>query len=77
MKQAPERVIALIAYLAQLPANHHVTALCFEDPIGELHPGELKVWTARLRRTVDLHRWNLGNCWCTFMRNLVLKQLHS
>ena len=60
MKQAPDRVTELIAFLAQLPADHHVAAFCYEDPIGESLPIELKMWTARMRKAMDSHGWSSG-----------------
>ena len=60
MEEAPARVTELIKFLAQLSADHHVVAFCFEDPVGESDLQELKVWTARMRETMDLHGWNSG-----------------
>ena len=59
MEQVPERVYELVIFLAQLPARHHITALCFEDPIGESQ-SKLQVWTKYLRQIMDSNGWSSG-----------------
>ena len=60
MTVAPERVLTIVKYLAQLPDNLKMFALCFEDPMGEFLPEELEAWTASLRRTMDANGWKDG-----------------
>lgn len=60
MSVAPERVLAVVEYLAKLPTNLQIFALAFEDAMGEYLPEELEAWTASLRRTMDNNGWKDG-----------------
>ena len=60
MTVAPQRVLTIVKYLAQLPDNLKMFALCFEDPMGEYLPEELEAWTSSLRRTMDSNGWASG-----------------
>ena len=52
MSKAPERVLAVVKFLSQLPKGRGMFALAFEDPLGEYLPEELEAWTASVRRTM-------------------------
>ena len=60
MIEVPERVLEVVAFLARLPEEHRMFALCFEDAFGEYLPEELEAWTAGLRRTMDSNGWSSG-----------------
>lgn len=60
MSKVPERVLTIVKFLSQLPAERRMFALCFEDPLGEYLPEELEAWTASLRRTMDCNGWESG-----------------
>ena len=60
MTDAPERVLEIVTFLAQLPEEHRMFALCFEDPFGEFLPEELEAWTASIRRIMDSNGWSSG-----------------
>jgi hypothetical protein len=60
MTVAPARVLRVVHFLAQLPDDLKMFALCFEDPLGEYLPEEFEVWTASLRRTMDSNGWKDG-----------------
>ena len=60
MTVAPARVLKIVQFLAQLPGDLKMLALCFEDPLGEYLPEELEVWTASLRRIMDSNGWENG-----------------
>ena len=60
MTDAPERVLEIVTFLARLPEEHRMFALCFEDPFGESLPEELEAWTASLRKIMDTNGWSSG-----------------
>ena len=60
MTNVPERVLEVVTFLARLPEEHRMFALCFEDPFGEYLPEELEAWTASVRRTMDSNGWSSG-----------------
>ena len=60
MTIAPARVLKVVQFLAQLPGDLKMFALCFEDPLGEHLPEELEVWIASLRRTMNSSGWENG-----------------
>lgn len=60
MTVAPTRVLKVVQFLAQLPTELKMFALCFEDPLGEYLPEELEAWTSSLRRTMDQNGWEKG-----------------
>ena len=60
MTVAPTRVLKVVEFLAQLPPELKMFALCFEDPLGEYLPEEMEAWTASLRSTMDQNGWSSG-----------------
>ena len=60
MSKAPERVLAVVKFLSQLPKGRGMFALAFEDPLGEFLPEELEAWTASMRRTMDKNGFKDG-----------------
>lgn len=60
MSKVPERVLQVVKFLAQMPPDRRLFALCFEDPLGEYLPEELEAWTASVRRTMDANGWKSG-----------------
>ena len=60
MTKAPERVLTIIKFLAQMPPDRRLFAICYEDPLGEYLPEELEAWTASVRRTMDSNGWSSG-----------------
>ena len=60
MSVAPARVLKVVQFLAWLPADLQMFALCFEDPLGEYLPEELEIWTSSLQRTMDSNGWKHG-----------------
>ena len=60
MTVAPTRVLKVVQFLAQLPPELKMFALCFEDPLGEYLPEEMEAWTSSLRTTMDQNSWESG-----------------
>lgn len=60
MSKVPERVLAVVKFLSQLPAGRKMFALAYEDPLGEYLPEELEAWTASIRRVMDANGWPEG-----------------
>ena len=60
MTVAPTRVLKVVQFLAQLPPELNMFALCFEDPLGEYLPEEMEAWTSSLRMTMDQNSWESG-----------------
>lgn len=60
MTEQPERVLEFVTFLAQMPPEHRMFALAFEDPFGEYLPEELEAWTASIRRTMNANGWESG-----------------
>ena len=60
MTLAPERVLAVVKYLSQLPDDLKLFALCFEDPMGEYLPEEFEAWTGSIKRVMDANGWKDG-----------------
>ena len=60
MQEDPKRLLYIVKFLANLPAEHRPWSLAFEDPMGESLPEELEAWTASIRRTMTANGWNDG-----------------
>lgn len=60
MMTVPQRVLEVVTFLARLPQEYKMFALCFEDPLGEYLPEELEAWPASVRRTMDSNGWKEG-----------------
>ena len=57
MVRCPDRCVAMVAALADLPRHVRPASLLFEEPFGEYLPCEVGGWTALLRATMDAHGW--------------------
>lgn len=60
MTEVPERVLAVVRFIARLPPHERLFGLVFEDPMGEYLPEELEAWTACVRRVMDSNGWKSG-----------------
>ena len=61
MTKAPERVLTVVRFLANMPPKQRMYSLALEDPMGEYLPEELEAWTACLRQVMDSNGWNAGH----------------
>ena len=57
MLRCPDRCVAMVVAMAELPRDVRPAALLFEEPFGEYLPCEVGGWTALLRETMDAHGW--------------------
>ena len=57
MLRCPDRCVAMVVAMAELPRDVRPAALLFEEPFGEYLPCEVGGWTALLRATMDAHGW--------------------
>ena len=57
MSKAPERVLSVVKFLAQMPPEVRMFSLAFEDPMGEYLPEELEAWTACIREVMNENGW--------------------
>ena len=57
MIKCPERTLAIVNQLGQLPSDLRPDALIFEDPVGEYFPDEIAGWTRLLRKAMDDNGW--------------------
>ncbi|KAH8060529.1 hypothetical protein JL722_4632 [Aureococcus anophagefferens] len=57
MVRCPDRCVAMVAALSDLPRHVRPASLLFEEPFGEYLPCEVGGWTALLRATMDAHGW--------------------
>ena len=60
MLSHPERIIAFVKFLSELPPEEKLFALTFEDPLGESVQDELEAWTASIRKTMEKNGWLNG-----------------
>jgi len=60
MSEDPKRLLYIVKFFANLPAEHRPWSLVFEDPMGESLPEELEAWAASIRRTMTANGWNDG-----------------
>ena len=60
MNQAPERVIAVVQFLANLPKKKRPFGIMFEEPTGRYLPEEVGAWTAGVRKTMQQNGWEAG-----------------
>ena len=60
MQQAPERLLAVVSFLAKMREEKRMFAIAFEDPTGDCLPEELKTWTAIVREVMDTNGWKSG-----------------
>ena len=44
MSEAPERVLTIVRFLANMPPKQRLYSLAFEDPMGECLPEELEAF---------------------------------
>ena len=60
MTEAPQRLLTIVEFLANMKPKNRMFGICFEDPMGEYLPEELEAWTASLRRVMDSNGWAAG-----------------
>ena len=60
MQVAPERVLAVVKFLAEMPKEKRMFAVAFEEPTGDCLPEEVEAWTAAVRRVMDSNGWSSG-----------------
>lgn len=60
MSEAPERLLKIVEFLANMKPKKRMFGLVFEDPMGEYLPEELEAWTASVRRVMDSNDWTSG-----------------
>ena len=60
MKFAPDRVLTVVHFLANLPAETRPFGLIHEEPSGNFLPGEIGIWTSGVRRVMNSNSWQSG-----------------
>ena len=60
MRDALERVLTVVHYLASLPSGKRPFGLMYEEPTGNFLPEEVGAWTASVRRVMDSCGWQSG-----------------
>ena len=61
MREAPERVLKVVQYLANLPEDRRPFGFNFEDASGKVMPEELGLYTSILRRVMNENNWHNGH----------------
>ena len=61
MREAPERVLKVVQYLANLPEDRRPFGFNFEDASGKVMPEELGLYTSILRRVMNESNWQNGH----------------
>lgn len=61
MSTVPERVLAIVEYLAKMPHDRRMFGLIYEDPMGESLPHQLAAWTRAMRSTMNANGWSEGH----------------
>ena len=60
MKSVPERVLAVVHFLATLPTEKRPFGLIHEEPTGRFLPEEIGIWTSSVRRIMNSGGWQSG-----------------
>lgn len=60
MKSAPDRVLTVVHFLANLPAETRPFGLIHEEPSGNFLPEEIGIWTSSVRRVMNSNSWQSG-----------------
>ena len=60
MKFAPDRVLTVVHFLANLPAETRPFGLIHEEPSGNFLPEEIGIWTSSVRRVMNSNSWQSG-----------------
>ena len=60
MKFAPDRVLTVVHFLANLPAETRPFGLIHEEPSGNFLPEEIGIWTSSVRRVMNFNSWQSG-----------------
>ena len=60
MIEAPQRLLKVVEFLANMKPRERMFGVLFEDPTGENLPEELEAWTACVRRVMDSNGWSSG-----------------
>ena len=61
MKIAPDRLLAIVSYLARLPSCMKPKAILVEEASGQFLPEEVAAWTAGVRKIMEKNGWASGN----------------
>lgn len=60
MLTAPERLLTVVKFLAEMPEEERIFAIVYEEPTGDALPEELEAWTAAVRKVMDASGWSSG-----------------
>ena len=60
VQESPERLLAVVKFIACLPELERCFGLMYEDPGGDCLPEELEAWTRSMRRVMDDNGWKGG-----------------
>ena len=61
MMQAPERVLAVVDFLASMAPEERPMGILYEEPTGNCLPEEVGAWTAAMRRLMTANNWEDGH----------------
>jgi len=57
MMQCPQRTLALVKSIADLPKDIRPSGIIFEEPLGEYFGDEVANWTSAIRKVMDDNDW--------------------